>query len=471
MDPEIPDPVRPATETSSKADHLCVLVHGLWGNPSHMGTIASALRKRYDESQLHILAAECNTGNLTYDGIEVCGERLAQEVEETLSKLETDGHRIQKLSVVGYSLGGLISRYAIGLLFARGWLDNDKLEPVNFTTFASPHLGARAPVRGAQNLLFNGLGSRTISTSGKQMFLADTFQDTGKPLLSALADPNNIFIEGLKRFKHRCVYGNVVNDRTTAFYTTTFSSEDHFRDLGNMNINYLEGYAPVVIDPDVYKLPIAELKERPPFPSRIWQSIRNFFSKLPFWLFFCLILVIAIPIFLVYSVRETFRSRERIREHEQGTGNTFRSYRVPRGLRRIQTAMDEVFENAAARQDPDYIPPSAAPADLESQAESSIDKSETLDDSPPGTSPAENSTDNTTKVKKARCGEKSPTLALTPDQFSMIKSLNAVGFRKYPVYIHNHERTHAAIVVRVDDPGYAEGHTVIKQWLDQEFRL
>ncbi|KAL4992527.1 putative serine esterase-domain-containing protein [Aspergillus falconensis] len=453
-----PDPDHGAT--ASKADHLCVLVHGLWGNPSHMGTIASALRKRY-ETQLHILAAECNTGNLTYDGIEVCGERLAQEIEDTLGKLEAKGHNVKKLSVVGYSLGGLISRYAIGLLYARGWLDDEKLEPVNFTTFASPHLGARAPVKGAQNLLFNGLGSRTISTSGKQMFLADTFQDTGKPLLSALADPNGIFIEGLKRFKCRCVYGNVVNDRTTAFYTTIFSSEDHFRDLENANINYVKGYEPVVIDPEVYTLPASEEKKRPHFLSRVWQSIRSFFSKLPFWLFFCLILLIAIPIFLVYSVRETFRSRERIRAHEESTGNTFRSYRMPLGLRRIRTAMDELFENAAARQDPDYISPTAPTADMESQTASDFAVA----------SPSENSTDDANKVKKVRCGEKRPTLALTPDQFSMIKSLNAVGFRKYPVYIHNHERTHAAIVVRVDDPGYAEGHTVIKHWLDQEFQL
>ncbi|KAL4765447.1 lipase ROG1 family protein [Aspergillus foveolatus] len=453
-----------------KADHLCVLVHGLWGNPSHMGSIASALRKRYDEKQLHILVAECNTGNLTYDGIEVCGERLAHEIEATLSKLEADGHKMRKLSVVGYSLGGLISRYAIGLLYARGWLDDDKLEPVNFTTFASPHLGARAPVRGVQNLLFNGLGSRTISTSGKQMFLADTFQDTGKPLLSALADPSSIFMEGLKRFKNRCVYGNVVNDRTTAFYTTIFASEDHFRDLENTTINYVKGYEPVVIDPDVYTLPASEDKKRPPFPLRAWQSIRTFFSKLPFWLFFCLILLIAIPVFLVYSVRETFRSRERIRQHEEGPGKSFSGYRMPLGLRRIQTAMDEVFENAAARQGPDYISPNVPATDLESQAASRNGKTGAAEDSQAAASSG-NSTDDANKVKKVRCGEKRPTIALTPDQFSMIKSLNAVGFRKYPVYIHNHEHTHAAIVVRVDDPGYAEGHTVIKHWLDQEFDL
>ncbi|KAL4782402.1 putative serine esterase-domain-containing protein [Aspergillus varians] len=467
-----PETDQPAT-AASKAGHLCVLVHGLWGNPSHMGTIASALRKRYDENQLHILAAECNTGNLTYDGIEVCGERLVHEIEETLKTLETDGHKIQKLSVVGYSLGGLISRYALGLLYAQGWFD--KIQPVNFTTFASPHLGVRAPVRGAQSLLFNGLGSRTVSVSGQQLFLTDTFRDSKKPLISVLADSDSIFIQALKRFSRRSVYGNIVNDRTTALYTTILSGVDHFSDLENDNINYVEGYDSVVVDPDVYTLP-SEEKEQLPLLSRVWQSIRNFFNKLPFWLLFSLLLIIAVPIFLVYAVIQTFRSRERIRLHEEGSGKLLRRYRMPVAVRRVRTAMDEVFENAAARQDPDYISPGATPPDLESQPASPIHKTKTADDASAVTMPAESLTNHASTITKIAtdgtiAGGNRPTLALTPDQFSMIRSLSAVGFRKYPVYIHHHRHTHAAIVVRVDKPGFEEGHTVIKHWLDNEFEI
>ncbi|KAL4921871.1 putative serine esterase-domain-containing protein [Aspergillus aurantiobrunneus] len=466
------EPDQPAS-TASEADHLCVLVHGLWGNASHMNTIASALRKRYDESRLHILPSECNTGNLTYDGIEVCGERLAHEIEETLSTLKSEGHNIQKLSVVGYSLGGLIARYALGLLYARGWLD--KLEPVNFTTFASPHLGARAPVRGAQNVFFNGLGSRTLSTSGKQLFLTDSFRDSGKPLLSVLADRDSIFIHGLEKFKHRSVYGNVVNDRTTPFYTTIFSSVDHFPNLENTNVNYVDGYDSVIVDPNVYTLP-SEEKEQLPFTSRVWQRIRNFFSKLPFWLFFSVILLISIPIFLAYAVVQTFRSRERRRVHEEGSGNLFTRYRMPVAARRVRSAMDELFENAVARQDPDYISPSSAPSDLECQPEPPVNKVKALGDAPAEISLGGSSTDHTSGITKVAtdgtaCGKERPTLALTPDQFSMIKSLNAVGFHKYPVYIHHHRHTHAAIVVRMDKPGFEEGHIVIKHWLDREFEL
>ncbi|KAL2834984.1 putative serine esterase-domain-containing protein [Aspergillus cavernicola] len=471
MEPDQDQTAAPA----SNADHLCVLAHGLWGNASHMGAIASGLRERYGEDRLHILISERNTGNLTYDGIEVCGERLAHEIEEALETIGADGHKIKKLSVVGYSLGGLIARYALGLLYARGLFD--EIEPVGFTTFASPHLGVRAPVRGAQNLLFNGLGSRTISISGKQMFLTDSFRDTGKPLLSVLADPGSIFIQGLAKFKHRSVYGNVVHDHTTPFHTTIFSSVDYFPDPENANYNYVKGYNSVIVDPDVYTLP-SEEKEQLPLLSRAWQRIRTFFSKIPFWLLFSIAISIAIPVFLFYAVVQTFRSRERRRIHEEGTGNLFKRYRVPVAVKRVRTAMDEVFENAAARQDPDYLSASTAPSDLESQAEPPVGKTKTLEDAPSVISPAQSSTDqgggnglSQIATDGTVSGEKYPTLALTPDQFSMIRSLNTLGFRKYPVYIHNHNHTHAAIIVRVEKKGFEEGHIVIKHWLNHEFQL
>lgn len=77
--------------------------------------------------------------------------------------------RLQKISFVGHSLGGLIARYAISLLYEKpvpkfsseengeceyhtGGSKSVKekfkgkiagLEPMNFITFATPHLGSR----------------------------------------------------------------------------------------------------------------------------------------------------------------------------------------------------------------------------------------------------------------------------------------------------------------------------------------
>ena len=102
--------------------------HSLWGRPSHLAYISKALRAKHSGSNLQILVTKRNIGYSTYDGIELGGERVTQEIEEELERLECNGHSIKKLSFVGYSLGGLVSRYAVGLLYAKGWFD--KLEPV-----------------------------------------------------------------------------------------------------------------------------------------------------------------------------------------------------------------------------------------------------------------------------------------------------------------------------------------------------
>ncbi|KAJ5808431.1 hypothetical protein N7474_009700 [Penicillium riverlandense] len=440
------------SRNSSDADHLCVLVHGLWGNPSHLDYVASELKKRHGEDHLHVLCAKGNSGNLTYDGIETGGERLAHEIEQTLDDLSSKGQEIKKLSVVGYSLGGLVARYAIGLLHARGWLD--KLEPVNFTTFASPHVGVRMPLKGITNTVFNVMGPRTISVSGHQLFLVDSFRDTGRPLLSVLADPESIFIKGLAKFQHRAVYANIRNDRSVIFYTAALSTVDPFRDLESMNINYVEGYEQVIIDPDVHVLPPAK-KEPESLMSRIWNRTKSLLIWIPLSTLILLLLPLALTIFLINALIQTFRSQQRIRRHGEGkNGVLFGPYKVPVLVQNVQHAVEEVFENVNARQEPAYQ--AAEKTTLHGPRPGSSAQSNT------DTASASASVDGSTICPP-------PTLALTAEQFEIIESLNTVGFRKYPVHIHKHRHTHAAIIFRIPKDGHAEGKLVIKHWLDNEF--
>ena len=89
-----------------------------------MASVAKALRAQYPRDKLNILVAKRNAGSFTYDGIELGGERGCNEIEEELQAVESEGGKIKKISIAGYSLGGLVARYAIGLLYARGVLDN-----------------------------------------------------------------------------------------------------------------------------------------------------------------------------------------------------------------------------------------------------------------------------------------------------------------------------------------------------------
>jgi predicted esterase len=100
----------------------------LWGNPEHLKYVSTSLRERFPEERLAILVAKRNAGSFTYDGVDTGGERVANEVEQKLEELAKDGHDITKISFIGYSLGGLVARFAIGLLYSRGVFE--EVQPV-----------------------------------------------------------------------------------------------------------------------------------------------------------------------------------------------------------------------------------------------------------------------------------------------------------------------------------------------------
>lgn len=437
----------------------------LWGNPSHLDYVASSLKERHGDDNLYILCAKGNRGNFTYDGIELGGERLANEVEETLKTLDKKGQKITKLSVVGYSLGGLVARYAIGLLHAQGWLDT--VEPVNFTTFASPHVGVRTPLKGIRGQIWNVLGARTISMSGQQLFMVDSFRDTGRPLLSVLADPESIFIQGLKKFRHRCLYANIVNDRSTVFYTTALSKIDPFRDLEDININYVQGYDQVIVDLDGYLLP-PTLEDPESTAFHLWKQCKSLVYGVPIWILVALFLPPVSTIFLMNAAVQTVRSRKRIRLHGEGeNGKLFGRYRIPLLVQDVQHAMEEVFENVNARQEPAYLS-KAETMEFETSVES-IQAKNRKSVTPDSSDTVSHRSIDAHSASMDNSSSKLPTLALSADQFAIIDSLNAVGFRKHPVHIHKHRHSHAAIVVRMPKKGFEEGKLVIKHWLDNEF--
>ena len=84
-----------------------------------------------------------NNEKLTYDGVHTCGLRLVQLIRDTADALQQEGLRVAQLSFVGYSLGGLMARYAVGVLQHEGAFDGpNAYQPLNFVTISTPHLGA-----------------------------------------------------------------------------------------------------------------------------------------------------------------------------------------------------------------------------------------------------------------------------------------------------------------------------------------
>ncbi|KAI9328654.1 putative serine esterase-domain-containing protein [Pilaira anomala] len=168
---------------------LIVLSHGLWGNKNHMGYIEKKLDEKYGDA-IHILNASVNEAKYTYDGIDICGRRLADEIESTVVRLGKNGKQITRFSIIGYSLGGLIARYTIGLLGQRGFFNS--IEPDYYISFATPHMGVKIPSPSLISKAFNYMSGRLVSRSGEQLQLIDHFdKENDKSMLEVLADPGN----------------------------------------------------------------------------------------------------------------------------------------------------------------------------------------------------------------------------------------------------------------------------------------
>jgi hypothetical protein len=353
------------------------------------------------------------------------------------------------MSMAGYSMGGLVARYAIGLLYKRGVFD--RVRPINFSAFASPFLGVRAPVRNYGSNVWNALGGRTLSMSGRQLFLIDTFRDTGRPLLSVLSDKGSIFMQGLRQFKHHVLYANITNDRSAPWWTSGLSRSDPFEDMSAVKMNFVKGYDNVILDPDnpVY----LKEQEEVPFATKLLQSATSTATNIPLYALMGVLIPIGTTAFLINSGIQSYRSNERVRLHNEGeTSSSFLPYRIP-------VMMENAIEAMSA-----------------SATEQKLDSDDSIEtDSSAGEEAAEGGKKQLAKKRpvkalyRTRSRPEFPVLALSPEQFEMIENLNEVGFKKYPVWISKHRHTHAAIIVRIQKDSFKQGWSVVNHWLNEEF--
>jgi hypothetical protein len=309
------------------------------------------------------------------------------------------------------------------------------------------------------NLIWNGLGARLVSQSGRQLFAIDKFRDTGRPLLSIMADPNSIFMSGLAKFKRRTLYTNITNDRSAVYYTTAVSKTDPFTDLSKIEAHYVPGYEDVILDPS-HPVSPRKVVEKADFSSRLHSWI----GTMPWILALMVFVPIGTTAFLATSVVQTIRSSKRIKLYEKGMGGIkIEDYRMPLMINELRGAVEDAYENLNSSQNPQYLTPSASNSsgssdvgDGEHTPASEDDEKETLDD-------------QILSLERKQSHAEQPTLALTANQFRMIKNLDKLGWRKYPVWIHKVRHSHAAIIVRMDRESFSEGQVVLSHWLNEEF--
>jgi len=382
-----------------------------------------------DGATLHVMMPETNKDESTYDGIDWGGERVAAEIFQEVEKLESDGKSVIRFSVTGYSLGGLLARYVVGILHQRNFFAT--VTPVNFNTVATPHIGLLL-----YPSLFSRLGSffgpRILSRTGEQFYGTDKWSKAGKALLEVMADPEYVFYKGLKLFPHIRIYANAINDLTVPYMTAYVDLEDPFLNYrtDGLTVNYDDKYFPIIKSFSIPDTPPPKRKTarlftlewfksyRPPVPPRLQ-------GPFPYNLIVLALLPIIFPTFLCLAIVRlsisSRRSRSRIKLLEAED---------PSATQRLAHIFGQ----------------------LERQVEDIV--VDIVDDPPvsPGS----------TKTSK-----ESPRV--TPAQRRMVAGLNALPqLKKERVYIPDVRNSHATIVARdiQNFEFHKIGEGVLRHWAD-----
>lgn len=361
--------------------HLVVLTHGLWGTKDHFSyveeTLINTLQSDYPDKIFKTYKTLSNEKFKTYDGIDLCGSRVADEILNfTAYLLQNDNLIVNEFSLIGYSLGGLIARFAIGVLTYRKYFET--ITPINFVTFCTPHVGVLTPGDSFSIKCFNNLVPYLLGNSGKQMFLKDSvyLEITGEsvPLLKLMATENSIFMRGLKEFRNHALYSNIRSDIRTSWWTSGISYINPFEILdknpnvvvneeGVLNfsngskfaLSFIDEYGSVIIDvnkpiqfhglinyndeTEIYKSELKKLNEESYIDNFLIRKLKwiklifNSFIYIPMWTIW----------FILFNLLQVFHSFFRVsREHDKLKDNCFIYQFVDQVTTTVSQAIDSV---------------------------------------------------------------------------------------------------------------------------------
>lgn len=238
-----------STDKNHSPTHLLVMVNGLIGSAHNWRYAAKQFLKTHPQDII-VHCSERNSSLLTFNGVDVMGNRLANEVTSVIKRHPG----LQNISFIGHSLGGLVARYAIAKLYTQ---DSTKLAsqengdpttdtsnkqhsehissgriagllPINFITVATPHLGTgghrQVPMFGGSNTVEKVAHhiSWVLGRTGRHLFLTDKAQGQPPLLLQMVKDCEDLkFLSALQSFKRHVVYANAHFDHIVGWSTSS----------------------------------------------------------------------------------------------------------------------------------------------------------------------------------------------------------------------------------------------------------
>ncbi|KAD6119591.1 hypothetical protein E3N88_10862 [Mikania micrantha] len=234
-----------STDNKHSPTHLVVMVNGLIGSAHNWRYAAKQFLKNYPEDII-VHCNERNSSLLTFNGVDVMGNRLANEVTSVIKRHPN----LQKISFIGHSLGGLIARYAIAKLYTQDSTDNSCLEctssdriaglvPMNFITIATPHIGTgghkQVPMFGGSNTVEKVAHqiSWVLGRTGRHLFLTDKSHGQPPLLLRMVTDHEDLkFFSALQSFRRHVVYANAHFDHIVGWSTSSIRRRNELPQVG-----------------------------------------------------------------------------------------------------------------------------------------------------------------------------------------------------------------------------------------------
>ncbi|RIA96865.1 putative serine esterase-domain-containing protein [Glomus cerebriforme] len=427
-----------------KEVHLVVFVHGLWGNPSHLQYLVEQFGEKHGD-HVHILNAKSNSSEYTYDGINVCGDRLVEEINSEVKSLQDKPLiKVTRFSIIGYSLGGLISRYAIGILYQKKFFNS--IEPVLFTTFATPHLGIRRE-DGTLTKVLNWVASTLLSKSGEQLVFIDKYEDD-EPILLTMSRPDKIFFKALSTFKYRKLYANTRNDRTVPFWTAAISETNPFENFDELNLVTNEKFQDIVIS-------ISKLENEK--QNSVIQNLTATIKKIPRYMLVAIAIPILLPLWIIFILStitvQGILSRRRVQKIlaiKADNSRNDENYSLSGNIR-INVRAASLDEDAveAAMNIKNFLTPNSPTTPVSSS----------------NPDPFEN-TFTSISMSEFTSSSQFPNVRVCQAQFEAFTNLNKLKWEKFAVCL-NAFNAHAAIVVR--NRFQTKGKEIIKHFVEEIF--
>lgn len=241
----------------SSPTHLIIVAHGLVGRAKDLDYVVRQIQVK-DGERAFVHATRVNEGGKTYDGVESGSKRIAKDVIELIeNNKENNLHNLKYISFIGNSLGGLYVRHVISILYDTMTGLIAGLEPLNFISIATPHLGFESFYDFPPKSLLNFIMHNFIGQTGFDLNLTDEDR-----LLYHMATSHK-FLSPLKAFQRRRLYANLNGDFMVPFNTASIYERFHLRD-NNIDVSSKAAIVHIVPEKGNHKILEYETEERNP---------------------------------------------------------------------------------------------------------------------------------------------------------------------------------------------------------------